>query len=218
MFNHIDPQLMTKKLYWESNSTHSNVEVLACERQENGRYALRLDQTPFHPKGGGQPSDNGWIGDIAIQNVVLIEGDIIHYADREIKIGPTVAKVDAVKRYKHSKLHSAGHLIGHAMERLNWIPVKAHHWPGEAHVIFNPPDSTSQMSTDDIQRMCDTFIAQDLSCHSRLIDNRFREIRFGHLPPYGCGGTHVESTGELKGLKILSSALKKGKLIVSYEI
>lgn len=209
---------MTRKLYWESSAVEANVVVMACVLEESGQYAIRLNQTPFHPKGGGQPSDSGWIGDIAIENVVSIEGDIIHYADRHIEVGHAVAKVDGVKRYNHSKLHSAGHLIGHVLECLNWIPVKAHHWPGEAHIAFNHADSTSQISTEEIQRMCDTFIAQDLSCRSRLIDNQFREVSFGHLPPYGCGGTHVDSTGELKGLKILSSRLRKGKLIVSYEI
>jgi len=209
---------MTKKLYWETNATHATVNVLSCEQREVERYALRLNQTLFHPKGGGQPSDTGWIGEAQVISVESIAGEIVHYTRQAVAPGSVVACVDAAKRYRHCKLHSAGHLIGHALEELNWIPVKAHHWPGEARVMFDPSRNAQHIRTSEIQRLCELLIDQNLPCHSRVIDNHFREVRFGALPPYGCAGTHVESTGKLKGMKILSSQLKKNKLIVSYEV
>ena len=47
---------MTQALYL-SDITQAEVEVLQCDPTEDGRFAIQLAQTPFHPQGGGQPSD-----------------------------------------------------------------------------------------------------------------------------------------------------------------
>ena len=51
---------MTQALYL-SDITQAEVEVLQCTPTEDGRFAIQLAQTPFHPQGGGQPSDLGKI-------------------------------------------------------------------------------------------------------------------------------------------------------------
>jgi Ser-tRNA(Ala) deacylase AlaX len=40
---------------------------------------VRLSATPFHPQGGGQPSDTGRIGDVEVLRVVSESEGIIHY-------------------------------------------------------------------------------------------------------------------------------------------
>jgi Ser-tRNA(Ala) deacylase AlaX len=45
-----------------------------------------------------------------------------------------------------------------------------------------------------------------------------REIGFGELPAYGCGGTHVRSLKDLGTVTIASLSQKKGTLSVHYSV
>ncbi|SEL82174.1 Ser-tRNA(Ala) deacylase AlaX (editing enzyme) [Atopomonas hussainii] len=209
---------MTKKIYWESLAPEAEVEVLSCVWLESGGGALRLDATPFHPQGGGQPSDIGRIGDAVVIRVELDDGELIHYTDRPVLPGKAWAVIDVTWREKNSRLHSAGHLIGHALESIKWAPVKAHHWPGEGRVVCVAREGAASVDLNTVQRLCDELISQDLPCEIRVSESGYREVGFGDLAPYGCGGTHVSSTGKLEGLCVLSTELKKGKLSIFYEI
>ncbi|VTM72735.1 alanyl-tRNA synthetase [Raoultella planticola] len=61
---------MTERLYYTSDATEGRARVLSCLAEADGRYAIELDQTLFHPQGGGQPADRGWIDGIAVEGVV----------------------------------------------------------------------------------------------------------------------------------------------------
>lgn len=209
---------MTKKLYWESDATESQVEVLRCEQLADSRYGVLLNATPFHPQGGGQPADIGKLDEEDVSDVEVVDGEIIHYTRKMLPLGPAVAKVHADLRQQHSRLHSAGHLIGHVLEVLAWQPVKAHHWPGEARVVFKPLKGAQEVEVGLIQNHCDELIARNLLRTIQISDDQFRQVGFGNLKPYGCGGTHVAATAELQGLQVLSANLKKGQLIISYEV
>jgi Ser-tRNA(Ala) deacylase AlaX len=45
-----------------------------------------------------------------------------------------------------------------------------------------------------------------------------RQISFGQLPAYGCGGTHVSHLQQLGAVLITAVSLKKGTLSVSYSL
>jgi len=45
-----------------------------------------------------------------------------------------------------------------------------------------------------------------------------REVSFGELPAYPCGGTHVRSLSEIGQVEVLSISEKKGTLTVSYHV
>lgn len=209
---------MTRKLYWESGYTESEVEVAHCEFIGEGRYGVRLNATPFHPQGGGQPADLGWIGAAEVVGVEMVNGEIVHETHQAVALGTSVARVNAEQRQRHSKLHSAGHLIGHALEPLAWVPVKAHHWPGDARVVFKPADGAQALDIATVQNRCQALVARNLPCRVRLDESLLRQVGFGDLPPYGCGGTHVASTAELEGLRVQSVQLKRGQLVVQYDI
>lgn len=53
---------MTPRLFFTEDGLTAQVEVLSCAPCDDG-FAVELSTTPFHPQGGGQPSDTGWIGD-----------------------------------------------------------------------------------------------------------------------------------------------------------
>lgn len=207
---------MTLRLFFHNDELKANVEVLECTPQDN-EFAVVLRATIFHPQGGGQPCDTGWIGDSQVLRVVQEPERIVHYVSQPVQPGMVQVLVDEQRRQFNTRMHSAGHLIGHFGETRGWVPVKAHHWPGEGRVSFKPGDSPQELDVDSLQSGIDHWIAADLP---RLVSLRegSREIGFGELPAYGCGGTHVKRLKELGNVTIASLSQKKGMLSVHYHV
>ncbi|MET0849069.1 MAG: alanyl-tRNA editing protein [Pseudomonas sp.] len=207
---------MTLRLFFHSDDLKANVEVLDCTPQEN-EFAVVLRATLFHPQGGGQPCDTGWIGESQVLRVVQDPDRIIHFVDQPVKLGMTQIRVDEQRRQFNSRMHSAGHLIGHFVQGLGWMPIKAHHWPGEGRVQFKPAESAKEVDAEMIQHAIEQWVAQDLPRLTSMREGA-REIGFGELPAYGCGGTHVRSLKDLGTATIASLSLKKGTLSVHYSV
>ncbi|AOM41256.1 hypothetical protein [Xenorhabdus hominickii] len=209
---------MSERLYLSSPILTGEVEILDCSLCDDERYAVQLKETPFHPQGGGQPSDTGWLNDVEVIHVTLENNKIIHYTTHPINTGMAFARVDDKRRQLHSRLHSAGHLIGHIVEQLGWHPIKAHHWPGESKITFKPGNHVQVFSVEELQARCDQLISEDLPCQIIMRNDGFREVGFGELMPYPCGGTHVVSLKQIHRILIETIKEKKGRLSVQYNV
>ncbi|PYC16732.1 hypothetical protein DMX02_21255 [Pseudomonas jessenii] len=207
---------MTLRLFFHSDDLKANVEVLDCTPHEN-EFAVVLRATLFHPQGGGQPCDTGWIDESQVLRVVQEPDRIVHYVDRPVKLGMTCIRVDGERRNFNTRMHSAGHLIGHFVQAMGWMPIKAHHWPDEGRVQFKPGDAAQEVDTETVQTGIDHWIEHDLPRLTSLREGA-REIGFGELPAYGCGGTHVRSLKDLGTVTIASLSQKKGTLSVHYSV
>ncbi|WP_311882478.1 MULTISPECIES: alanyl-tRNA editing protein [unclassified Pseudomonas] len=207
---------MTLRLFFHSDDLKANVEVLDCTPQEN-EFAVVLRATLFHPQGGGQPCDTGWIGESQVLRVVQEPDRIIHFVDRPVALGMTCIRIDEQRRNFNTRMHSAGHLIGHFVQALGWIPIKAHHWPDEGRVQFKPGDAAQEVDVETVQTGIEQWIESDLPRLTSLREGA-REIGFGELPAYGCGGTHVRSLKDLGTVTIASLSQKKGTLSVHYNV
>ncbi|MBN2991066.1 alanyl-tRNA editing protein [Pseudomonas cedrina subsp. fulgida] len=207
---------MTERLFFTHDHLTAELEVLSCTPHEQ-QFAVVLQSTIFHPQGGGQPCDTGWLGASIVLRVVQEADRVVHYVDRPLAPGPVTAQVDEPRRAAHTRLHSAGHLIGNAGESLGWMPIKAHHWPGEGKITFIRGEAAQAMEAEALQQQLNQWIAADYPRHMTLEDGT-RTVGFGPLPAYACGGTHVPTLGELGQVSILALAEKKGALSVRYEI
>lgn len=207
---------MTFPLFFQSDDLEANVPAIDCRPQGN-EFAVLLRSTLFHPQGGGQPSDTGWIGDSLVLRVTQELDRIIHFVDRPVKTGMTQIRVDEQRRRFNTRMHSAGHLIGHFVQAMGWTPIKAHHWPGEGRVQFKPIELAQEVDSKTIQNGIEQWISHDLP---RITSVRgiARKISFGELPAYGCGGTHVRSLKDLGSVTITSVTKKKGTLSVHYSV
>lgn len=103
---------MTERLYYTSDATECPARVVNCLGEADGRYAIELDRTLFHPQGGGQPADRGWIGELAVESVAARGESIVHIVAQPLPSGEVAIRVDEDARRLHARLHSAGHLIG----------------------------------------------------------------------------------------------------------
>ncbi|WP_241024796.1 alanyl-tRNA editing protein [Paraburkholderia sp. Ac-20340] len=194
-----------------------NAQVLSCSRTEDGRFEVVLAATLFHPQGGGQPSDQGTIGDASVLRVSQVEDQVIHVCDRDVPLGEARIDVSSAARSLHARLHSAGHLIGFCGEEFGWRAVKGHHWPGEARVIFEHDVDPREMTGEIIEQQANAHVAAGLS-RNMTLDGDKRSIGFGSLPAYSCGGTHVGSTAEIGKIKISKVKEKKGQVWVYYDL
>lgn len=208
---------MTERLYYTDDRLTGQARVLTCEATEDGQYALILDQTLFHPQGGGQPSDVGSIAGEPVLAVSLRDNAVLHRVADPVAPGPVAICIDGSLRASHTRWHSAGHLIGCAGELYGWKPVKAHHWPGEGRVTFAPGETATVPGSEAITEKLTAWIEQDLPRHIVFEDGR-RQVRFGELTAYGCGGTHVVSLAEIGAFTITGIKVKKGQLVVQYRM
>jgi Ser-tRNA(Ala) deacylase AlaX len=207
---------MTLRLFFHSDDLKANVEVLDCTPHEN-EFAVVLRATLFHPQGGGQPCDTGWIGEGQVLRVVQEPERIVHFVDRPVPLGMTQIRIDEERRCFNTRMHSAGHLIGHFVQAMGWTPIKAHHWPDEGRVQFKPSDVAQEVDAQTVQYGVGQWIEHDLPRLTSLREGS-REIGFGELPAYGCGGTHVRSLKDLGTVTIASLSQKKGTLSVHYSV
>ncbi|WKZ94486.1 alanyl-tRNA editing protein (plasmid) [Chimaeribacter arupi] len=208
---------MTIRLYLNSDALTAQTQVLRCDPLEEG-YAVELASTPFHPQGGGQPADSGTIGDAQVLNVSNDGERVIHHVSRPVPLGPVTAEVDAARRALHTRLHSAGHVLGYLGEQLGWQPVKANHRPGEAKVTFNAGPDSRQPEAEALQQGYAQLLAERLPRRIVLREDGLREVSFGDKVAYACGGTHVTDTGELPALAALQIKMKKGQLQIGYAL
>ncbi len=194
-----------------------------------------LDATPFYAESGGQVGDTGLLeggnARFAVADTLKIQAGVFgHHGTLEsgsIKVGDTLlAKVDAVRRARTVRNHSATHLMhkalrqvlgGHVQQRGSLVdPDKtrfdfAHDAPmtaGQitqveeivnAEVLANQATQARVMAFDDaVQEGAMALFGEKYGDEVRVLDMGFaREL---------CGGTHVQRTGDIGLFKIMSES------------
>ena len=157
--------MMTEKVYLNQSYKLLTIDafiksIYKIDDTKHGSHSIILDQTIFHPQGGGQPSDIGYIltGTGARFDVLMViaSGDQVeHYGnfvnqDDEINFTPeniVTLFVDEIKRIYHSRIHSAGHALDAALKRVGLIDrlkaTKGYHFLDGPYVEYDG-DITSQ--------------------------------------------------------------------------
>lgn len=147
-------------------------------------FTLVLDRTVFYPQGGGQPSDTGHIEKKAsaakfiISKVTLDKatGLISHtgQGEEEFAVGDSVRLyVDPQKRHLHSRFHSAGHLMDHAMQLLNWPlhVASGYHFPSGPYVEYKHLDE-GEIANSPLKEL----LPQNIPRMLQLLEEKCHEI------------------------------------------
>ena len=209
---------MTEALYLASDDLECTGRVLSCRETQEGLWAVVCDRTVFHPQGGGQPSDIGLINDVSVRKVIHTPDAIIHLCEAPLE-GEVSMAVDGKTRRLHSRLHSAGHIIGFVGDELGWHATKGNHFPGESRVVFEPenPKAIQLTEAEVLQSEVNALISKKLERRITEIDG-LRYVTWGDLRAYPCGGTHVANTEEIGKVCISKIKMKKGQITVSYSL
>ncbi len=197
------------------------------------QHQLVLDQTPFYAESGGQVGDTGLlrIGDeeIRVLDTQKQQGRIIHTVDRlpEALDAPVVATVDAARRERIVKHHSATHLMHAALREVlgRHVQQKGSLVAPErlrfdfSHFERVTPEELREVEhrvNEVIQRNIPKQEERDVPLEEALArgamalfgekyGDRVRVITFD--PGFSvelCGGTHVGASGELGVFRFVS--------------
>jgi alanyl-tRNA synthetase len=192
-----------------------------------------LDHTPFYAESGGQIGDAGELRNAAARFVVddtlKIQADVFGHhgsvAEGSIKVGDTVnAKVDADKRAKTIRNHSATHLMHKALREVLGAHVQqkgslVNTERTRFDFAHNGPMTSEQIRK--VEAIVNTEILANVATQARVmpIDEAQKSgamMLFGEK--YGdevrvleigtskelCGGTHVQRTGDIGIFKVVA--------------
>jgi Ser-tRNA(Ala) deacylase AlaX len=231
----------------EFDTTTAEARVISVTQAEDGRQDVTLDQTCFYPRGGGQDWDMGTItgpdGVFTVEEVRLDEQGVVHHMgtfsqgafsqDAAVKLA-----VDGVRRSENTRLHSAGHLLDLAVDRLQypWTPGRGAHYPHMSFVEYTGEFDPEQ--AEEIRKAIEETVRKAVT------EGGENEIRFmpvsemhtvcRHVPEtiptnkparvviydgdFGvpCGGTHVKDLKDIGQVSITKVKAKKGIIKVSY--
>ncbi|GAA5666897.1 hypothetical protein N5B96_16610 [Acinetobacter johnsonii] len=211
---------MTIRLYYTHNNLELATKVLSTIYDENKElYKIEVEETIFHPKGGGQDQDIGFINDYPIIDVEMDGAKFYYYLTNELEVGQTVKfRIDSATRTLNSRRHSLGHVIGYILEKKMWIPIKASHYPDDCKVVFKRTErSLDDIEISDLTREVENILSEDYE-KSIYYQEQKRVVSFGGKVTYMCGGTHVDKLSEIGDFSITKTKIKKDNLTVSYSI
>ena len=217
-------------------------------------FILTTPSTIFHAQGGGQPSDTGAItaGEVRfeVHQVRKADAAILHmgsFASPKLFKGDGAEEgaqsIDVDKRLLHSRIHTAGHILGLAAAALRAegamdagiVDGKASHYPGAAFVEFVGLVPSALKGA--LQAKTDELVDADLPVEILFWDEErarrectgvldsfkqdedgVRVVRIGDAGSYPCGGTHVRSTKGCGRVVVRNVKRQKGVTKVSYEV
>ena len=180
----------------------------------------------FHPKGGGQPSDEGTVDGAAVTPARDDAGLVVLTGAPALEVGAAVVcSVDAAKRRLHAALHTAGHVLGALGEARGWQHSGHSHFPGQARLDFDPEGNEAELATPELreavraelQAAMDATLVRGGAVSASVDDGGHRTVTIEGVNAEPCGGTHVRSLADLTGVRILEVKIKRGAIKVRYE-
>jgi len=227
MFEWVAELPPTRKAYLDdSYLTELEAKVLKVVRDRGKRAYVVLDSTIYHPLGGGQPSDKGFIDgsnlgfqvkkalerkDVVIHWGSFSENDVFREGE-EVK-----CRLDWDRRYLIMKLHTAGHILDYAMSRVYGRLVEtlgAVHGPPDAYLDYKVG---TMPDTERLEKLVNEVVKRDLPVEIIYVSRdeledalfnapnlerlpeaeTYRIVRIEGVNAMPCMGTHVRKTGEI---------------------
>ncbi|CAN5686969.1 alanine--tRNA ligase [soil metagenome] len=213
-------------------TTEVETEILAY-RVLDGRMGLQLRENPFYAESGGQISDSGHVyGDdwtMSVDEVRRIGGRIavVGAVEGEFGLGPVRAVVDAPPRKNTERNHTATHLLHAALRRVLGTHVQQQGSlvaPDRLRFDFLHTGPLTPAELSEVERLvnegiwANVDVCTDQLSYREAIDRGamalFSEkygdvVRVVEVPGVSmelCGGTHVRTTGEIAGFRIISES------------
>ncbi|MDD3013025.1 MAG: alanine--tRNA ligase [Candidatus Gastranaerophilales bacterium] len=201
---------------------------------------LILDKTPFYAESGGQIGDSGHISGEGFKAEVIttvkFDALVIHKAkilSGSLKIGNKAnTSVDTDRRKDITIHHTAAHLLQAALRKIadeSITQAGSQIFPDRARFDFKYDKALTPDQITAVENLINLWINENLKRETiettldearelgaiALFDEKYgdkvRFVKVGEISKELCGGTHADSTGELRLCKILSeSAIASG--------
>ena len=225
---------MTKRLYYEDAYCREfDARVMDCREGKQG-WEVVLDQTAFYPEGGGQPADEGTLGEAKVLDVKEGGEEVVHLCDRPLEPGSAVhGTLDWDRRFRFMQQHSGEHIFSGIVHRIFGYDNIGFHMGKDCVTV----DFSGMLSEEDIAQveraaneavLADLEILEDYPSREALgrLDYRSKkelegQVRIITIPGSdvcACCGTHVKRTGQIGPIKAVASEHYKTGIRISLQI
>ncbi|KRC51937.1 hypothetical protein ASE16_02390 [Leifsonia sp. Root227] len=206
-------------------------DVVASGTSPDGAW-IAFKSNIFHPQGGGQPADTGYVEGVPViakrdheSGLVIVSANSDHPLPALQPGASAHASVDRTRRLGNAALHTAGHLIEALVQPWQWRTVGNNHFPGQSRVEFISDDFSNLVTEDgrarltaELRTVIRDAIAADLPTSAVLMADGTRTVSVGNLHTVPCGGTHVASLAELHNMAVPDLRVKKSRIKASYTV
>lgn len=187
---------------------------------------VQLNETIFHPKGGGQLSDEGTISGVQVAYVHKVplnkndinQFEILHCFNGQetlpFKEGNRVELlINPSMRILYSQMHTAGHVLAGVVNEI-FPSLEGHHGnhdPKDGYVKFKMLSEISSSKEEILQKTqaaLHSKLDTDLPVLITSLPSGMRAIQIG-AQIMGCGGTHVHHLKELPLVEITDVSINK---------
>ena len=214
------------RLYYD-NPTLLEFDATVTRVEDRGEKALvSLDRSAFYPTSGGQNFDTGLIYAVATGARVRVidvqeqedTGDTLHLIECPpgwLRPGvPIHGEIDADRRRDHMQQHSGQHVLSAAFERLFNFATVSFHMGDDYCSIDLATDKVSAQQLEIAERLANDVVTEDRPVEIRYatpdeartigvrkiplaVREKLRLIDIRDFDLNACGGTHVNSTGQI---------------------
>ena len=186
-----------------------------------------LDKTAFYPNSGGQLNDEGEIDGKKVLDVIKIGNIILHKISEKIEAGKEVyCKVDKERRKILTIHHDAVHIVNAAARKVLGNHVNQYGTEKDidkARIDITHYASLSEAEVEKIEKLANEVVKKDLPIIKKFMERNEAEEKYGfriyqggyvpaeklrivEIPGWdveACGGTHSNSTGNVRIIKII---------------
>jgi alanyl-tRNA synthetase len=231
-YSHLDPTVF---LGYTAETSVSKV-LYVGDFDETHKFMI-FDSTPFYATSGGQIYDTGCVvhgvHSLRVREVVKENGIFLHVIHTDdtglamkVKAGDKVElKIDAVRRHRIARGHSATHLMQQALrDVLGDHVMQAGSYVDDNYLRFDF-NHFQPMTKEEIDRV--EFIVNEkvdeylpikmeempineakklgaMAIFGEKYGDIVRVVSMGDYSVEFCGGTHIDNTGKVGGFKIIS--------------
>lgn len=227
---------MNKLYYKNPYQTNVDVSVTKKDHDSQGLY-LCLDKTIFYPQGGGQPGDRGMLSGVQVIDTKIIDGEIRHYIEKDIKDKQLKAVLDWKRRYRFMQHHTAQHLItALAYNFFSWATISFHLSDFATYIDIQGKNLTKE-NLMKLEDMANEKILEQNQVSSRWVSfDEYKKlpVRSRGIPDYvqkeirivtikdvdmnTCAGLHVRNLGELQMITLSNPENYKGGIRLPFSV
>ena len=208
----------------------------AVDEASEGEVSIILDTTVFYGEGGGQVGDTGSIATesgatLTVTDTKKTNGIYIHECTVDggiIKVGDKLtATIDASRRNAIRRNHSAAHLLQAALRSVLGTHVEQAGSYVDEHRVRFDFTHLAAMTPEEIRAVedkvnesilkaegCETVVTSPeeakkmgaMALFGEKYGSEVRVVKIGSSSVELCGGTHVQSTGNIGLFKVISES------------
>ena len=210
--------------------------LVHVELGEDPAVGFLLDRSPFYAEAGGQVGDRGLVEgegfSIEVENAVRGRGGILHLGrlvsgDEAALQGVVKAQVDSTARQAAARNHTSTHLLNQALREVlgpHVAQMGSLVAPERLRFDFSHFSPLTEDQLVQVEGMVNDSIRANLeictfdedldrarqmgaqALFGEKYDERVRVVKIGDFSLELCGGTHVQSTGEIGLFNLLAES------------